>query len=232
MNEAVSALLVVQDRDSRIESLSHELKRVPAEKQRISHYGEQRKEGLLKAKKNVQETEMAIKNIELDVETRRTSVLRLKTQQMETRKNDEYQAFGREIERLTSDIDELETQQLGLMEQLDANKAAYKAAEAKYKEVEGTIDGELASLEEKAANLEASLKELQAERQTLIAPVDEELVARYDRMRKTKGLPVVVLLSEAGLCAGCHTKVIRSTEARVREGKEVVECENCGRILH
>lgn len=232
MNQALSELLVIQDRDSKIEFLSQELKRIPAERQRIIQHGEQRKEGLLKSKKDLQDTEVAIKNLELETESRRASIRKLKTQQMETRKNEEYQAFERELGRLDKDVDELETQQLALMDQLDVYKENYAKAELRHKEVEKTIDGELASVDEKAANLKKELDELEKERAVLVAPMDEDILARYERMRSSKGLPVVVQLNDAGQCAGCYTSVVRSTEARVRSGQEIVECENCGRFLY
>ena len=43
--------------------------------------------------------DLKVKKIDMDSETRRTTIKRLKVQQFETRKNDEYQAFNHEITR-------------------------------------------------------------------------------------------------------------------------------------
>jgi uncharacterized protein len=37
---------------------------------------------------------------------------------------------------------------------------------------------------------------------------------------------------EHGVCTGCHMKVTTATAARVKAGKEIVSCEQCGRILY
>lgn len=232
MHEAVSALLVVQDRDSRIEAILQGLNKVPAERRKIIQYKEQKQENHRKAKKSLLDTEQAIKNSEAEIESRQANLRKLKTQQMETRKNEEYQAFTREIARVEQEIDDLETRELELMDQLDVRKAEYDIAEKKHQEVEQGIDNELATLDQKESNLQKEKEGLQGEREKLIAPIDLDTLELYDRMKMSKGLPVIVLLTDAGECSGCHTKVIRTTETKVRTGAEIVECENCGRILY
>ena len=64
------------------------------------------------------------KRLELDVGTRNESIARLKTQRYETRKNDEFSAMGREIERYQNEISALEDQELELMEQADVTQSA------------------------------------------------------------------------------------------------------------
>ena len=71
--------------------------------------------GALKSKG--QHLEMDRKKLELDAGTRRESINRLKTQQYETRKNDEFRAMGNEIERYEKEIQAIEDQELELMDQ-------------------------------------------------------------------------------------------------------------------
>jgi uncharacterized protein len=42
----------------------------------------------------------------------------------------------------------------------------------------------------------------------------------------------VVVALEHEVCTGCHMKVTTQTAHRVKAGKEIVSCENCGRILY
>ena len=35
-----------------------------------------------------------------------------------------------------------------------------------------------------------------------------------------------------GKCEGCHMKLIASTVMKVQTGKEIAQCEDCGRILY
>ena len=35
-----------------------------------------------------------------------------------------------------------------------------------------------------------------------------------------------------GRCGGCHMKLVASTVIKVQGGKEIAQCEDCGRILY
>ncbi len=37
---------------------------------------------------------------------------------------------------------------------------------------------------------------------------------------------------EHDICTGCHMKVTTATAIHARAGKEIVSCEQCGRILY
>jgi len=58
-------------------------------------------------KDRARHVEVEKKKLELDVGTRNESIARLRTQQYETRKNDEFSAMGREIERFQQEISKL-----------------------------------------------------------------------------------------------------------------------------
>ena len=71
------------------------------------------------------------KKLELDVGTRTESIARLKTQQYQTRKNDEFQALGHEIERYENEIRKIEDEELELMVQADKIKVDLAEEEKK-----------------------------------------------------------------------------------------------------
>src|SRR3982751_4091095 len=85
--------------------------------------------GLDTMKQKSRQLEVDRKNLELDVGTRTESIARLKTQQYQTRKNDEFQAISHEIERYENEIRKLEDQELELMIEADKVKAEFDAAD-------------------------------------------------------------------------------------------------------
>ncbi len=85
--------------------------------------------GALKHK--AQHLEMDRKTLELDAGTRRESINRLKTQQYETRKNDEFRAMANEIERYEKEIQAIEDQELELMDQAEKVKVEVAAEDKK-----------------------------------------------------------------------------------------------------
>ena len=185
--------------------------------------------GTLKHK--AQHLEMDRKTLELDAGTRRESINRLKTQQYETRKNDEFRAMANEIERYEKEVQSIEDRELELMDQAEKVKIEVSAEEKKAAASRESIGRQMADLDEKGKALEARLNELTADRNELAGKIDEDLLGRFERLFSSKGDAVIVAL-EHEVCTGCHMKFTTQTAHRVRNGKEIVSCEQCGRILY
>jgi predicted nucleic acid-binding Zn-ribbon protein len=94
-----------------------------------------------------------------------------------------------------------------------------------------SIARQMKDLDEKGATLEGRLNQLTTERTEIAAKVEEELLSLFERLFVSKGDAAVVAL-EHEVCTGCHMKVTTQTAHRVKNGKEIVSCEQCGRILY
>jgi len=231
MLPSIQALLVLQDRDRRLRTLADDLAKIPKDEARAKDKLAGDTESVRKAKEAMMANEVEIKKVEMDTATRRTTILRLKTQQFETRKNDEFQALGHEIVRYEKDIDTLETKELELMEKADGLRGTLQQAEAALAHTRKLIEEDLAALAERKQRLEAESVEVQAERATLAAAAPEAMLPLYERLLKTKnGLAVVPVV--AGKCTGCHMKLVASTLVKVNSGTEGTQCESCGRIIY
>ena len=103
--------------------------------------------------------------------------------------------------------------------------------------------GELAAAEERLAHaveareqaeavVDAELARRREEREREAAPLPADLLARYDRLRaQHDGVAVARLVG--GRCDGCHLMLAQAALERIRNAPsdEVVECEECGRLL-
>lgn len=229
----IEKLLILQQRDQSIAELEADLKRIPAEKEMAKTRLASSQQAVAQAKSILQENEVAIKAVELDIETRKTTIGRLKTQQFETRKNEEFRAIGTEIERYQEEIDAHETTELELMEKGDGLKEALDGAKDKLSKAEASVEEDLKSYDQREDEEKKRLLEVRALREKAAAQLgDDDIIELYDRLRKARGTNAVVSLSESGQCAGCHVKVTPATLIKVNADKEVVQCENCGRILY
>ena len=182
-------------------------------------------------KQKARQVEMDRKKLELDVGTRAETISRLKTQQYQTRKNDEFQAIGHEIERYENEIRKIEDEELELMVQADKIKEDLGEEEQTAAAVRESIARQTKDLEEKSTTLQSRLEELTKERAEIAGKIEEDLLSRFERLFKSKGDAVLVAL-EHEVCTGCHMKVTAQTAHRVKAGREIVSCENCGRILY
>lgn len=227
----IQSLLVLQDRDQRLLKLEQDIKRIPADKERAKERLANDLAAVANAKKAVQDNEVAIKNVELDIGTRKNTLDRLKVQQYETKKNDEFTALEHEITRYNGEIDQLETNELELMEKADTLRDAQQQAEKALTLTQEMVDDEIAQLDKRSAEVQTQHQEVTAERAKLAADIDPDLLSLYERLMKSKGGDAVVA-AEKSQCQGCHMKIVPATMIKVQAEKEIAQCENCGRILY
>ena len=231
MHPDLEQLLVLQDRQQKIKQIQIEVETLPLQKKSLEAQLAASVAGVEVLKQKARKVEMDRKKLELDVGTRTESISRLKTQQYQTRKNDEFQAIGHEIERYENEIRKIEDEELELMMEADKLKADLGIEEKKAATVKESVARQTADLEVKSKILESRLEELTKERAEIGGKIDEDLLGRFERLFKSKGDAVVVPL-EHEVCTGCHMKVTTQTAHRAKAGKEIVSCENCGRILY
>jgi uncharacterized protein len=231
VHSGLEQLLILQDSQQKIRQIQAEIKTLPLERNHLESQRAAKEAGVEALKQKARQLEVERKKLELDVGTRSESIARLKTQQYQTRKNDEFQALGHEIERYENEIRKLEDQELELMIEADKVKGEFEAADKTAKVTMDAISRQLGDLESKSKALETQQQELEKERQALAAGIDADLLDQFERLFNSKGDAAIVAV-EHGVCTGCHMKITTATAAGVKAGKEIVSCENCGRILY
>ena len=231
MLEAIEKLLILQDRDRSIMRLRGELANIGPEREAAQSKTRASQARLDSTKLRGKQIESERKKLELEVEDRKQAIEKYSLQQFQTRKNEEYRALAHEIEMAREAIVKLEDEELELMEQAEAAQkevvTAVKLAETA-KNNAGQLIAELAEREE---NLSRELAQLEANRDQLAAEVDEDLLPRYERLRRSKGATAVVGVAH-GVCGGCHMKLPVQIVVSCQGDQDIVNCPNCGRILY
>ncbi len=231
MTDEVRALLILQDRDRRLTALTKDLAKLPQDEAKAKAKLAGDEAAVAKAHQEFKESELRVKKIELDAETRRTTIKRLKDQQFQTRKNEEFVALGHEITRYEKEVDGLETKELEAMEEVDQFRTALKTAESALAHTKTLVAEDLAMVVERHGRMVEEQAEVTAERATLAEHVPENVMPLYIRLMKSKDGMAVAPMRE-GTCQGCHMKLIASTVMKVNADKELAQCEDCGRILY
>ena len=230
MLEEIRGLLILQDRDKRLMALAKDIAKLPLEEVRAKSKLAGDEEALKQAKDALNAAELRVKKIEMDAETRRTTVKRLRVQQFETKKNEEYNALGHEITRYEKEVDELETQELEAMEIVDDLRAKFVEAEGCLTKTRQVVEADIALIRERHARAQEQHQEVRVEREKLVLSVSEDILPLYEKLIKSKEGTAIATL-HGGQCTGCNMKVIASTAIAVQSQKEITQCENCGRIL-
>ena len=111
-----------------------------------------------------------------------------------------------------------------------STEKAVKQARAKMLEGKAEFD-KLKAVHD--AELEKATPELERLNEAVKAMepgLDQALLAKYKQIKKNRVNPVALV--ENDQCQGCNMSLPSLTLSKLKEQKELVECENCGRILY
>jgi uncharacterized protein len=231
MLDVIEKLLVLQDRDRKILQTKEELAHVGPERQELQRRAVATQSSFEAAKLRVKQIESDRKKLELDAEAKQQQIDKWATQQLQTKKNEEYKALQHEIDHGKQAITAIEDQEIELMEKAEAAQKEVNEAQKVAAEAKKLVDAKIADLDAREKNLQAELQKLEANRTELAAAVEEGARAKYERLLKSKGSNVVVGVSHHS-CGGCHMKLDRGTVVQCQANQEIVTCNNCGRILY
>jgi len=231
MLPALEKLLMLQERDHDLLRLQAELAAVAPQRQTLQANAEAAQAGLEALRLRLKKLDTERKELELEVVAKQQQIERYSFQQFQTRKNEEYRALSHEIEMLQGQIVKIEDHELELMEQAETTQKAVAEAALTAEQVKRETDKQLADLAKREASLKERLAGLAQGREGLAAAVEGELLARYERLRKTKGERVLVGVAHS-VCGGCHVKVPSQVLVHCQADLEVHGCPNCGRILY
>ena len=202
--------LEVQDLEDELAGLNTRIENINAEIEEINSLTRQRK-------REVDQAKIMINNY--------------KEQQNNVRNNREFDAINKEIEYQELEIELAEKRLKEYALQMKTKKAVIEETTALIEE--RNIDykakkEELDSIETETAQ---QIAELTAKAEQAKQPIDERLLAAYNRIRSNvrNGLAVVTVTRDA--CGGCFNRIPPQRQVDIRQGKKFIVCEYCGRIL-
>lgn len=234
LHPALEKLLILQDRDGRRLSLEAQLKAVPRDIAAVEQKIASEKAAIDAARTETKELETRKKLLETEIGSAEDKLAKYKNQQMQVRKNDEFQALGHEIATTQAQIGELESTELEVMYAIDAAKKKFAAAEAEMKRNITGYEERIRTLREREGSLSAELKAAQGEVAAAREPVAPLALRLYDRVA-LRHQPLVCAPIRGGKCGGCHLKVSSEVESASR-GKtadgSLATCDQCGRIVY
>ncbi len=231
MLDAIEKLLILQDNDRKFFRAQSELKNLSLQRQRSRQQLTEAQQTLDKAREKVKQLETKRHDKELETDSNKQLMQKYTQQQFQTKKNEEYQALTHEIDRCKKKISELEDEQLGLMEQIEAAENEVEQAKREYERIKQQVEQETNELDEKESHFKKELEELQSKREELKQPVESSLLRQYERILGHRGSTVVVSI-DRGVCGGCHMTLPPQVIVSCKGEQEIVKCPNCSRILY
>ena len=231
MHEDIGKLLVLQERDRSIAQAKEEIAGLAHEQAEVNGRSDSAEEANAEAEQKAKELEVSKNALETEIQGEEEKVRTYSRQQLETKDNQEYKALGRQQETCKETISNLETDEINILEEMDAHAEGLKAAKAELEEANAAKAKALIEIDEREVGLGKKLEELDGQRIEAAGKLGELTLSRYNRLVERKGTNIVVGIQH-GACGGCHMKLPEAEVIEVKAGSQVKYCPNCSRIVY
>lgn len=231
MQEKILALYELQKIDSKIDEINKIKGELPLEVQDLEDELAGLNTRIEHINGEIEELNALTKQRKREVDQAKILIGNYKEQQNNVRNNREFDAITKEIEYQELEIELAEKRLKEYAAGVKVKKAQLEDAEAQSKERLADLGAKKTELE----GIEAETAPLVAEYEVLGAQakekIDERLLSAYERIRRNvrNGLAVVTVKRDA--CGGCFNRIPPQRQVDIRQGKKIIVCEYCGRIL-
>ncbi|MBI1730648.1 hypothetical protein HY229_07170 [Candidatus Acetothermia bacterium] len=231
MNQALTALIAIQQKDTQIRTLSDKLHRLTDQHKKIEATlaTEEKSEAAVKEKfadLRRKSQERSAQADDLDIQIRKYQ-----------KQLDDGLVSFKEMESLRQQMqhnrelmEKAEEEAITLLDQVQSEMAKLKEREASYQHWKSRIEEEMREVDEETAQIRQKIAIEVTERTRLLESLDPVFLAKYQGLSKSLEQPLASVRD--GRCTGCSLPLSQTTIERVREGLDLVTCENCSRILH
>lgn len=141
----------------------------------------------------------------------------------------EMEALRHKVTHDQQRIEQLEDEALALMDEMGQEEVRLQVEQAALSQLGVQTGQDIKTVESQIAAAEGQISQEQQERVTQVERVPALLLERYQRLARDYSDPLVPVV--AGSCGGCKLKLSETTLSRLREGLDLIACENCSRIL-
>ncbi len=231
MNSDLKQLIRLQSIDLSIQEIRARIDKFPAISKALDEKLKSASASLDSAKEKIKSNQANRKKFESEVAAVEAKISKYREQMLNVKTNVEYKGLQHEIEYAQQIIRKTEDEILNLMGDFETLQAAMKTAEAVLKEDQQRVTQERAELEKTNRQDLSALEAYIKERKEIQQAVSEDLLTRYDRVRKARG-GIAVSAARDYVCEVCQVRMRPQIFQEVRKNDQLIACDACQRILY
>ena len=152
-------------------------------------------------------------------------------QQKQVVNNREYEILSKEIENFELDIQIYEKNINDANYEIDNKKSELETLSALIEEKNEDLRLKKTELDQIIVETKKEEEDLRVSAKNLEDGIDNRLLTAFKRIRKNARNGLAVVPIERNACSGCFSKVPPQRQLDIRQRKEIIVCENCGRII-
>ncbi len=183
-----------------------------------------------KAEQDVEEARAAAKRLDLDLKSAEEALSKFKDHMHDVKTNEQLWAIQEEIDNAEKGVGDVETQILEQLEIADSLEGVIDEKKVELTEEKKRVHAEGAEADRKEAELVAAKAEVEATIAELAGQVPADLMQKYEGIRALRGGVGVAEVFEE-YCLVCNTKVRPQLYVETFNLTDVMQCENCKRII-
>ncbi|MCK5125913.1 MAG: hypothetical protein KAR42_06630 [candidate division Zixibacteria bacterium] len=230
MNGDLELLLRLQNIDYDLGELERSKEYIPDMMENLRNEVEDSKTKFDTLKSELSSARIEQKDIELTLQQKNDRLKELQGHMMAIKTNKEYDALVSEIDKLKSDIGDLESRGLVLLELIEGNENEIKGLEEKLGSVDKINSEQLTSLQTQIDSVGSKVSTKEKERTELAGQIGKRALSVYERIRKGKGGAAVVAVKKRA-CGACYKALPPQRIQEIRKGERLITCDSCGRML-
>ncbi|WP_321401652.1 C4-type zinc ribbon domain-containing protein [Maridesulfovibrio sp.] len=227
----IEQLVVLQKVDDEIILLEAEIDQAPKDVAAL----ESRKESLEKRKLQLAEKLDLLseqkKKLEHEIEEDSVKVKKSKSKLMLVGTTKEYHAMMREMDSLEKLNRLREEEKITVLEETERHNELMADVDGKIKALDTELEEKRAGLKEKLDDANGQLDKLNKRRNKAGEVVPKPILGRYEFIRSRLAHPVIVPVEDA-VCSGCNIMIPPQEYNVLQEGKQILSCPNCQRLIY
>ncbi len=231
MQEKIMALYELQKIDTQIDEINKIKGELPLEVSDLEDSLAGLNTRLDNINAEIEEFNTLTKQRRREIDQSQIQIANYKEQHNNVRNNREFDAITKEIEYQELEIELAEKRLKEYSVAIKAKKVTLEDAQALVQDREADLKAKREELSNIEAQTASQLAVLEAKTSGAKTKIDERLLTAYNRIRSNvrNGLAVVTVKRDA--CGGCFNRIPPQRQLEVRQGKKIIVCEYCGRIL-
>ena len=230
MQESLIALLELQKTDQDLHELEQYKVDIPNQLKSMESAQSEAETRLSDQETKVADIEKDRRQHERDLQAAQVQVKKYEGQLYSVKTNKENDALQAEIQAQKNRISELEDAILQLISEAETEEETLETIRGETESLIERFGEERTALESRLSAVDEDVAVKMDERKRMAMRVENPVLKVYDRIRRNlRGMTVVPL--KKGACSGCFHVIPLQVIMQIRQGRRLISCESCGRIL-
>ena len=230
MQESLRAVLELQKTDQDLHELEQYKVDIPNQLETMETVQSEAETRLTDQETKVADIDKNRRQYERDLQAAQEQIKKYQGQLYSVKTNKEYDALQAEIQAQKNRISELEDAILQLISDAEAEQEALETIRGETESLIERFSEERTTLQSRLSAVDEDVAVKMDERKRMATRVENQVLKVYDRIRRNlRGMTVVPV--KKGACSGCFHVIPLQVVMQIRQGRKLVSCESCGRIL-